>query len=534
MKCHDCGTQNPDYVLVCIECGCDLNCDSISEQEIPRGQKKKFIVLGIILTIGCIISFISAALHSARFVIFSAVFPVIFGIKALIDNSINKKPQKGKWLIVTTIITPIVFLPFFLWLSLDASPIPNDYTIADLQSADPQYNHTYDLLLSLSAEEYDPNGAPAIGLGKDDLDMLTKLYEELEDKEHAELAEIIASNNEIVNNLWERSQKGRNVINQLCMSEQIADLTKPSIVESMEDCNISSNLKYLWQINCLYVFLQSINGEHEVAAEKLVDFDLVFRKLGVNARSFITKLICYAIFTKNINAANFIVNNPDTPQDVLNRLEGHFEPLTEQHSSLRNCFIWEYLAFKKDIGTDGKIFEEVDSADSYRKLSQLLKHNSTSRLYRNCCDCWICLDSGRNLPETRLSVWPCAVNWPEVSFDDDDKLPWYYYCYNPIGSMLTRMMMPAVEKVLKIKTKILVRDDLFQIVLAMRMGSEYSLQARAYDDEYIIDLEKKIIYSPGPDGEPFTDDDIKLEINPDVLGLTEQGLNSKKTLTEQK
>ena len=80
----------------------------------------------------------------------------------------------------------------------------------------------------------------------------------------------------------------------------------------------------------------------------------------------------------------------------------------------------------------------------------------------------------------------------------------------------------------------LVTDDLFHIILAMRMGTEYSLKARAYDDQYIIDLERKIIYSTGPDGEPFTEDDIKLQINPDVLGLTEQGLNSQQKLTEQK
>ena len=90
------------------------------------------------------------------------------------------------------------------------------------------------------------------------------------------------------------------------------------------------------------------------------------------------------------------------------------------------------------------------------------------------------------------------------------------------------------DRLFEIKKMILIKDDLFQIVLAMRMDAEYSLKARAYSDEYIIDLERKIIYSPGPDGEPFTDDDIKLEISPEVLGLTELGLNSDQTLTETK
>ena len=53
-------------------------------------------------------------------------------------------------------------------------------------------------------------------------------------------------------------------------------------------------------------------------------------------------------------------------------------------------------------------------------------------------------------------------------------------------------------------------DDLLQIVLNQRLGREFSLKARAYSDEYIIDVEKKIIFNPGPDGESYTKDDIKL------------------------
>jgi hypothetical protein len=41
----------------------------------------------------------------------------------------------------------------------------------------------------------------------------------------------------------------------------------------------------------------------------------------------------------------------------------------------------------------------------------------------------------------------------------------------------------------------------------------------AYSDEYIIDVEKKIIFSPRPDGKSFTKDDVKLPINPAVLNL---------------
>ena len=44
---------------------------------------------------------------------------------------------------------------------------------------------------------------------------------------------------------------------------------------------------------------------------------------------------------------------------------------------------------------------------------------------------------------------------------------------------------------------------------------------RAYSDEYIIDIEKRIIFSPGPDGKSCTKGDIKLPINPQALNLAE-------------
>jgi hypothetical protein len=64
-----------------------------------------------------------------------------------------------------------------------------------------------------------------------------------------------------------------------------------------------------------------------------------------------------------------------------------------------------------------------------------------------------------------------------------------------------------------------IQDDLLQIVLNKRLGKKINLKARAYSDKYIIDVEKKIIFSPGPDGKPYMEDDIKLVINPEVLGL---------------
>jgi len=56
--------------------------------------------------------------------------------------------------------------------------------------------------------------------------------------------------------------------------------------------------------------------------------------------------------------------------------------------------------------------------------------------------------------------------------------------------------------------------------LAKRLGRQVNLKARAYGEQYIIDMEHKRIYSPGLDGQSHTKDDIILFINPEVINFT--------------
>lgn len=77
---------------------------------------------------------------------------------------------------------------------------------------------------------------------------------------------------------------------------------------------------------------------------------------------------------------------------------------------------------------------------------------------------------------------------------------------------------PATESIREVRSKLQIHQDMLQIVLNKRLGRDFSLKARDYGDEYIIDIENKKIFSPGPDRIENTDDDIKLNIEPDVLG----------------
>jgi hypothetical protein len=151
----------------------------------------------------------------------------------------------------------------------------------------------------------------------------------------------------------------------------------------------------------------------------------------------------------------------------------------------------------------------------------LLKRNSTLRFYRNVCDNGInVLEDIEESANVGFSVWPPVYPCMEpVSFQARKPLPLLYVCYNPVGSWFMRVRFFSYESLLKRKTAIKIQDDLLQIVLNKRLGNDVSLKACAYSDEYIIDVENKKIFSPGPDGEADTKDDIMLRVNPDVLGL---------------
>ncbi|NOR66368.1 MAG: hypothetical protein GQ528_03320 [Woeseiaceae bacterium] len=152
--------------------------------------------------------------------------------------------------------------------------------------------------------------------------------------------------------------------------------------------------------------------------------------------------------------------------------------------------------------------------------TRLFKPNSTLRLYKNGFDNWLNTHYPSGGPaSTRLSVWPDIY-----PFDEPDPLQKrvllfsVYRCYNPIGSLAMRTGGFFRGADPGKNTNMFVQDDLLQIVLNKRLGKEASLKARAYGDEYIVDIDNKKILSPGPDGKSDTKDDITLPINPELLG----------------
>jgi hypothetical protein len=87
-----------------------------------------------------------------------------------------------------------------------------------------------------------------------------------------------------------------------------------------------------------------------------------------------------------------------------------------------------------------------------------------------------------------------------------------------MGSKVIEIITPSIWRIVALRTRLEIHSHLLQIVLDKRLGGDVSLEALAYGDEYIVDVENRKIFSPGPDGKANTKDDIFLWINPEVLG----------------
>jgi len=505
MQCPKCGNENSDDAQVCLYCGFNLTKPD-TQQPKPKARKSNSGVVAVLLAV---LSGFLAVFVKPTLAFLAAAFGLVVSIISIAQTIRGKKKLSVKRIAVGLFI--LVEITILTYWRIDAAPIPDDYTINDISSASPEYNQTYKLLKSLADENEDAIDAPAIGLTSEDLKNLKEIRNIFKEDDLHIIAQQLQANEEKILSLWQNAKKGRDVLAKLDTFPEIADLTEPYLESEF---SWLKNLNPLVYLHRAYICLQSCKGNHETAISELIRFDSIFKKMSLNARLLVTRLVCIACFYVYIETANFIINNPETPQEVIVVLKRHIAPFSNEHISLRNPIIFEYLMFKNELR---KITKEPRLRYSYFSP---LKLNSTFRLYRNFCDKWIGIAESRIQIE-ELRVWPSVYPNLPVQIDLKNKLPWYYKTYNPFGSLFSVLLAPDFERITEIRTRLQIHSDLLQIVLDKRLGREVSLKARAYSDEYIVDVENKKIFSPGPDGKPGTKDDIKLLINPEVLAFTE-------------
>lgn len=403
---------------------------------------------------------------------------------------------------------------------IDAAPVENDYTVHDLKNAAEENLSTYSLLLQL-AHDSNTRGIPAIGLTENDLDFLSGIPGFSEPNSLSERFEWASQHGQQITSIWKRTERGKAIINTLNEYPQIADLSSPSLMETVY---FTDSIKYLGILYLCRVLHEVGNESGLEAVESILLFDEVMRKLGMTSRAMTTKLVCYGSFARVLYTLNMVVQHPDTSDDILRVLQEKFSPYTTDQLSLRNSLIFEYLSFQQEIGN----LDLAEGCKRNLKISPFYKENSTRRFYKNCIDYLILMDQDQIPPRyMSVSVWPWRFNRPRLDFYkiQEGMMPWYYTAYNPIGSMLTDILRPALNKVSEIKKRMIIIDDLFRIVLALRLDRQPDWTASYYEDHYHVDLMNRIIYSVGPDGKAFTRDDISLPIEPAVLGLTQENLD---------
>jgi len=546
MKCPNCGEEINRENCVCNRCGTGITTTGSTESSTKAGTSK----LAIAAMISGILAFFTFGI--------SLIFTAIFSIYALRAIKKSEGKLKGKYYVyaakaisLSFILCAVIFVYFW---RMDAEPIPNDYTIEDLVSAPEEYDVTYELLMSLKdyndiipesvfryedmpeeeagqklfnilkqvSMDNDSNSEP---IDINDFPSFASIARELENillkgdfTNKRLLGQLVA---EDINKLWLQAAPARQIIARLSRYEQIADLSEQNL-HDVEHFPPLAEIKHLATLYKSYIIVQVEQGNIDESISELIKFNSIFRKFSVNARSTITKLVCIAVLTSNLDAANYIINHPRVTTEQVRSLSQHFYPLTDSETSLKNPLISEYLMFRNAL------YEDILRPSKFKTTGPFVKPNSTLRIYRNVFK-KILYDSGEIESFHLTPMYPLPI----AKLFDDSIVEDIYNCeislkdkiYNPVGILLIGILTPAYNKIIEVKTRLQIDDDTFQIMLNKRMGKEINLKACAYSENYIIDNEKHRLLSPGPDRKAGTKDDIFREYNPDVINFVPDNTN---------
>ncbi len=426
----------------------------------------------------------------------AAVPGLVVGMVGLVNIGRSEGRLKGRRLAIAGMACCCVSLVFLggLWMwSLDAEPLAEDYTVEDLAYAGAEYDETWALIESLEAGSEDSYEVLR--------EMGGRVGRLLEEPDGGEIADVLSGYAEAIERLWEQSEADRRIIRRLAEFEYINDLSEPALRPDKSYKRIA----YLGNLYFLHALLEAGRGDDVGACETLGEINSLMRRLCVSSRGSITKLTCFAVLGRGLQAATFLLNDPETSDAALEVLARDYVALSDEAMSMRNCIIFEYLAAKM-------MWEDtVPSGVS----SLAAKRNSYMRVLRNLCEEQLACQRKAGLEP--LCVWPRYYPYrPRVSAEGLFTGGRLYMMYNPVGSMLLVFARPVAGRA---SEWIRATDDMFGILLAMRMGREYSMDARDGGEEYVIDAEEMMIYRPGEDGRPYR----KLPINPEVLRVRQRG-----------
>lgn len=474
--------------------------DSVQQIEYARERKlSKLAVLSFLIMLGGFWGFYSGNLKSLTMWLPA----VALGAYSLMRIREHSGDLTGKFFGIMAVFVPLICILagcmlIFFW-HFDADPIENDLSVSDLYQVDESFAGSFELLRSLG----DTDTKVMVGVGG-----------QINRGNIDDVRVWLGANKSSILSDWEKTSEAREVIESLDGFSEIADMTEPDAANAL---GVFNDFMYLSELYSGYACLQNQLGSGLKGVGQFVKFDSVLKKIRANARSSVIGEMCDVGLSHNVIAANYIANYSGTDVKTLEVLASHFKRLPNDYASLRNGVVFDYLQSKEAI------HQAVSGEPSgFMKAKWLLKPNSLCRVYRNYCDNGLAVLGVSDAGDVQeLSVWPSF--YPKkisgITVDADMEVPALYRYYNPYGSVVIDEMRGSFGKRLVADINYKVLNDLLVIALNKRLGKAVSLKARAYSEEYVIDAENKMIFSPGPDGEQFTQDDIKLFVEPAVLKL---------------
>lgn len=230
-------------------CNQEAFCD-----ESVHPEMSKLAILSLVLGILSLFFFVLAAIPA-----------IVIGILSILIIRSSAGEIRGKYIALTGISVSIVFMfVFYLLWRIDAPPIPNDYTIADLRSAPAQYAESFEILKTLLGENGDSSVVPAIELTKSDSSMIAEIKGIMETAATPEITKAISYNTEEINQIWADNERARDIIHQL---DEFPEITEESTFENIIRFKKNSALRLLR--NSYDSWLDAEQGRQNVAKTKL-------------------------------------------------------------------------------------------------------------------------------------------------------------------------------------------------------------------------------------------------------------------------
>ena len=325
-----------------------------------------------------------------------------------------------------------------------------------------------------------------------------------------------------ITNAWRMIEKERLLIEQLDGYDGIAEFPEEPKIDFKWATGSWRSVRRAGQAYPVYAALMVEQGRAAQGIAELATFYSVVRKALPYTRTVVRKMMLVSIAQQCMRAAKVIAARPDCEPETLALLALEFTPLTHEEVSLRWPLTANYLALKElygDVMTNAQFFDAFRLYGGWesvngewvgpkpagfwmRGLSRVVafisfRRNRTVRDLKKLCD-RVIEDSDKQPP---------PVSMGGKALDNYAARP---KLNNLGGWLLVVVSQPSFEHAHWTAAKTKIVSDLLAMSLQQRLGKELVLPDYLTGRPLILDEERGVWMSVGPDRQIGTEDDISL------------------------